>query len=134
LRGVTGGSWKHLAPAASGPEGMCRLICILVEALRLIPPLSGGSAPYFTFPGEAGLGDCAHALGAERGEEAAACPLRTFYGVPGWLPAGHVGLAPVTLKLLKSTTTDLPPNVSSPHAPTASVATPSIGFEVNVCQ
>jgi hypothetical protein len=59
---------------------MCRLICILLEALRLIRPLSGGSVPHFTFPGEARLQGCAHASGAERGEEAAACPLRAFYG------------------------------------------------------
>ena len=57
---------------------MCRLICILQEALRLIRPLSGGSAPYFTLSGEAGLLSRAHASGAERGEVAAACPLRTF--------------------------------------------------------
>ena len=57
---------------------MCRLICILRDAQRLIRPLSGGSARYFTFPGEAGFRRCAHALAAERGEVAAACPLRTF--------------------------------------------------------
>jgi len=59
---------------------MCRLICILLEALRLIPPLSGGSVRYFTFSGEAGVRGCAHASGAERGEVAAACPLRIFKG------------------------------------------------------
>src|SRR5437868_402666 len=42
----------HRPPAATGAVGMCRLWRILHPGRRLIPPLSGGSAGYFTVPGE----------------------------------------------------------------------------------
>ena len=69
---VRGGDCVHLAPAASGPVGMCRLDGILSRGTFLIRPLSGGSAPRFTVPGEAAAGGRAHAPSAEGAEVAAA--------------------------------------------------------------
>ena len=66
------GELVHLAPAASGPVGMCRLVWILRQGPFLTRPLSGGSAGRFTPPGEAPAEGRAHARGAEGAEVAAA--------------------------------------------------------------
>ena len=65
----------HLAPAASGPVGMCRLVEILRQGPSLTRPLSGGSAHRFTPPGDSPAGGRAHAVRAEGAEVAAASSL-----------------------------------------------------------
>src|SRR4051794_20598947 len=48
------GGVDTLRPRRIGPQGMCLLDSILAEAIRLIRPLSGGSARCFTVPGDFG--------------------------------------------------------------------------------
>jgi hypothetical protein len=77
----------HLAPAASGPVGMCRLIEILPRPPFLTRPLSGGSARRFTVPGEAAARARGHASTAEGAEVAAAQLPRAHAERP---PAGRL--------------------------------------------